>query len=114
MLATLVAFLIGVCSRWFTETDTRTGVPTSLVDHLYPRGEVPPPPAETIPELELPIRVDLDAEFDRLQTRVKDEQVAVVTYKPGHEKSGGGATDPVSMVFLALVLPAAGFRFPRT
>ena len=273
ILATLVVFMIGGCSWWFTDTNTRTGVSSSLVDYLYPRGEVPPPPAENIPQLELPIRVglafvpgtgkaalteaqrhdllarvkaafmdrdfietieiipetylrqgdgfetlegvarlyrvqaialvsydqvafvgdagsslwywtivgayvvkgsehevqtfvdtavfdlgthtllfrapgadrmeskstlvdaaeirrdtmsesferamadmtvNLDAELDRFRTRVKEEQVAVVTYKPGHEKSGGGATDPVSIVLLALVLFAAGLRAGRT
>jgi rhombotail lipoprotein len=58
----LVALLAGVtagCSWWFTETDSRSGVSSSLVDYLYPRGEVPPPPDDTTPQLELPIRVGL-------------------------------------------------------
>lgn len=37
----------------------RTGASSSLVDYLYPHGESPPAPSESIPQLELPLRVGL-------------------------------------------------------
>jgi rhombotail lipoprotein len=37
----------------------RRGVSSSLVEYLYPAGEEPPPITETIPRLELPLRVGL-------------------------------------------------------
>lgn len=49
----------GGCSSLFATSDARTGVSSSLVDYLYPKGEVPPPPDDRIPHLELPIRVGL-------------------------------------------------------
>lgn len=58
-LVTLICVLVAGCSWWFTGTDSRSGVSSSLVDYLYPRGEVPPPPDDAIPQLELPIRVGL-------------------------------------------------------
>jgi rhombotail lipoprotein len=38
---------------------SRSGVSSSLVDFLYPRGEEPPPYDETVPQLNLPLRVGL-------------------------------------------------------
>lgn len=59
MLATSLVVLLAGCSYLFADTDSRTGVSSSLVNYLYPKGEVPPPPDERIPHLELPIRVGL-------------------------------------------------------
>ena len=39
--------------------DNRQGVSSSLVDFLYPSGEEPPKPPQTVPALELPIKVGL-------------------------------------------------------
>jgi rhombotail lipoprotein len=39
--------------------DTRRGVSSSLVDYLYPNGEQPPKPEESIPQLRIPLRVGL-------------------------------------------------------
>jgi rhombotail lipoprotein len=39
--------------------NNRQGVSSSLVDFLYPSGEEPPKPPQTIPALELPIKVGL-------------------------------------------------------
>jgi rhombotail lipoprotein len=49
--------LIG-CTGLFGQ-NSRQGVSSSLVDFLYPSGEEPPKPSQTIPALELPIKVGL-------------------------------------------------------
>ncbi len=59
MLAIPLFLLLAGCSSLFAGADSRTGVSSSLVDYLYPRGEVPPPPDDRVPHLELPIRVGL-------------------------------------------------------
>jgi rhombotail lipoprotein len=56
------ATIIGGCSTWFDEIGsgtTRTGVSSSLVDYLYPKGEVPPEFETQIPRLNLPLRVGI-------------------------------------------------------
>ena len=40
-------------------SNTRQGVSSSLVDYLYPKGEIPPEVDQTIPTLNLPLRVGL-------------------------------------------------------
>ncbi len=50
------------CTAWFDAFSTgvtRTGVSSSLVDYLYPKGEIPPEFAEQVPQLKLPLRVGL-------------------------------------------------------
>lgn len=59
LIAVLLSGLLCGCTWLFTDADSRTGVSSSLVDYLYPRGEVPPPPDENTPRLEIPIRVGL-------------------------------------------------------
>lgn len=59
MLGGCLVVLLAGCSYLFANTDSRTGVSSSLVDYLYPKGEVPPQPDERVPHLELPIRVGL-------------------------------------------------------
>lgn len=55
-----LVFLIGGCSSlWNMTGDTRSGVSSSLVDYLYPKGEVPPGIEDRIPFLELPLRVGI-------------------------------------------------------
>ncbi len=55
-----VAALLGGCSSWWhLGGETRSGVSSSLVDYLYPAGEVPPNVQDTIPYLELPLRVGI-------------------------------------------------------
>jgi len=54
----LIALLAG-CTWLFADTESRTGVSSSLVDYLYPKGEVPPTPDDSTPRLQLPIRVGL-------------------------------------------------------
>ena len=39
--------------------ETRTGASSSLVDYLYPEGEIPPQVDDRVPYLELPIRVGI-------------------------------------------------------
>lgn len=57
MLATL---LTGCTSLWQAYAGgERRGISSSLVEYLYPEGDEPPPITETIPRLELPLRVGL-------------------------------------------------------
>jgi rhombotail lipoprotein len=54
--------VLGGCTAWFDEFSpgvTRTGVSSSLVDYLYPDGQVPPEFAGQIPKLRLPLRVGI-------------------------------------------------------
>lgn len=54
VLATGVVLLSGC---WTYLGQQREGVSSSLVDFLYPAGEVPPPVSDAIPELKVPLRV---------------------------------------------------------
>jgi len=49
------------CTSFFTgyNTGTRQGVSSSLVDYLYPKGEEPPAVSNSIPHLDLPLRVGI-------------------------------------------------------
>lgn len=61
-LIVLAVLTIGGCSAFFGvggPTGTRTGVSSSLVDYLYPKGQVPPEFDQRIPRLSLPLRVGL-------------------------------------------------------
>jgi rhombotail lipoprotein len=52
--------ITGCTNFWQTWSDsTRRGVSSSLVDYLYPGGEEPPPYTETVPRLNVPLRVGL-------------------------------------------------------
>jgi rhombotail lipoprotein len=51
--------LAGCSSLWNWVGDTRSGSSSSLVDYLYPEGQVPPDVQDTIPYLELPLRVGI-------------------------------------------------------
>lgn len=58
---TMLLVLSG-CTAFFQPgfgTGTRTGESSSLVDYLYPNGEVPPEQSETVPHVNLPLRVGL-------------------------------------------------------
>lgn len=58
----LAAALASGCTALFQpdySTGMRNGVSSSLVDYLYPDGEAPPDYTETIPHLNLPLRVGL-------------------------------------------------------
>ncbi|MDH3510826.1 MAG: rhombotarget lipoprotein, partial [Gammaproteobacteria bacterium] len=57
-----LSFSLGACtSLWqaASSSNTRDGVSSSLVDYLYPKGEVPPPRTEDIPRLDLPLRAGI-------------------------------------------------------
>lgn len=56
-----LAMLSGCTSFWqLGQTyDSRDGVSSSLVDYLYPKGEIPPEQSGQIPRLELPLRVGI-------------------------------------------------------
>lgn len=52
--------VLGGCSWMFDNPyENRGGVSSSLVDYLYPKGEQPPQQNDTIPRLELPLRIGL-------------------------------------------------------
>ena len=59
LLALAVPVLTGCSSFWNLGAQTRSGVSSSLVDYLYPGGEVPPEIQDSIPYLELPLRVGI-------------------------------------------------------
>ncbi len=63
LLIVLVAaiLLVACTTAWhgLGGNSARSGVSSSLVDYLYPRGEEPPPFDETVPQLNLPLRVGL-------------------------------------------------------
>jgi rhombotail lipoprotein len=56
-----LALAMAGCSSWWLqdESGTRQGSSSSLVDYLYPNGEIPPDYEEQIPNLTLPLRVGL-------------------------------------------------------
>ncbi|WP_417550223.1 rhombotarget lipoprotein [Methylophaga sp.] len=56
-LLVFIAFFLTSCASYFE--DGRRGVSSSLVDYLYPDGQVPPQHEETIPHLRLPLTVGL-------------------------------------------------------
>lgn len=58
----LATSLLASCAWWGLESEEageRHGVSSSLVDFLYPEGEVPPEYSEVTPRLALPIRVGI-------------------------------------------------------
>ena len=55
----IVLLIAGCSSMWNFGGQTRSGVSSSLVDYLYPAGEVPPVTQNTIPYLQLPLRVGI-------------------------------------------------------
>lgn len=60
LVATFVA-LAGCASFWKGPgyESVREGASSSLVDYLYPDGEIPPPVGDTLPRLTLPARVGI-------------------------------------------------------
>ena len=59
-LLTMAILVAGCTSFWHAYSGgERRGVSSSLVEYLYPEGNEPPPITETIPRLELPLRVGL-------------------------------------------------------
>lgn len=59
-LITLLALFLAGCSTFWNWTGShRAGASSSLVDYLYPNGQEPPDIEESIPFLELPLRVGI-------------------------------------------------------
>lgn len=58
-IAWLALFLAGCSTMWDWSGGARSGASSSLVDYLYPDGEEPPDVEQTIPFLELPLRVGI-------------------------------------------------------
>ncbi len=59
VLALLTMMLTGCSAMWNWSGGHRQGTSSSLVDYLYPDGEVPPAVSQTVPHLELPLRVGI-------------------------------------------------------
>ena len=59
LLVTIALLLTGCSSLWNWSGDTRSGDSSSLVDYLYPNGEIPPDVDGSVPYLELPLRVGI-------------------------------------------------------
>ena len=57
-LVALIVSLLTSCATYFGQ-DGRRGVSSSLVDYLYPDGQIPPKHEETTPHLRLPLTVGL-------------------------------------------------------
>jgi rhombotail lipoprotein len=55
----VVSLLTGCSSMWNWSGASRSGASSSLVDYLYPDGQEPPDFEQTIPYLELPLRVGI-------------------------------------------------------
>jgi rhombotail lipoprotein len=58
-LALLALSLVGCSSFWNWSGGNRSGTSSSLVDYLYPDGQIPPAFDETVPRLELPLRAGI-------------------------------------------------------
>ncbi|MEM9056940.1 MAG: rhombotarget lipoprotein [Pseudomonadota bacterium] len=60
-LALCAALGLSGCTTWLTGSPElrRTGSSSSLVEYLYPDGEIPPPAPDVLPALELPLRVGI-------------------------------------------------------
>lgn len=61
----LIAVLLTACAGLFGSGGTRQGVSSSLVDYLYPEGEIPPTQEAQIPHLQLPLTIGLAFVPDR-------------------------------------------------
>lgn len=62
LIVLVTAIMLAACTTAWHDlggNSSRSGVSSSLVDYLYPRGEEPPPFDETVPQLNLPLRVGL-------------------------------------------------------
>lgn len=55
----LALLLVAGCSSLWNLGESRSGVSSSLVDYLYPKGEIPPETNTAIPHLKLPLRVGI-------------------------------------------------------
>ncbi len=58
-LLLLVVGVSGCASLYNLDGGNRGGVSSSLVDYLYPGGEIPPEVTDSIPRLNLPLRVGI-------------------------------------------------------
>lgn len=58
-IAWVALLLTGCSTMWDWSGGARSGASSSLVDYLYPDGQEPPDVEQTIPYLELPLRVGI-------------------------------------------------------
>lgn len=58
-IAWVALLLTGCSTMWNWSGGARSGASSSLVDYLYPDGQEPPDVEQTIPYLELPLRVGI-------------------------------------------------------
>ena len=61
----ITVLLTGCSTMWNWSGGARSGASSSLVDYLYPDGQEPPGVEQTIPYLELPLRVGIGFVPDR-------------------------------------------------
>lgn len=62
LLVALLLPVLSACSSLWLATgagNTRQGASSSLVDYLYPNGEIPPAVSDQLPSLSLPLRVGI-------------------------------------------------------
>jgi rhombotail lipoprotein len=62
VLFLLMALLSSACTTTWTQmnqNNNRQGVSSSLVDYLYPDGEIPQKPSDELPTLNVPLRIGL-------------------------------------------------------
>lgn len=118
-LVFLSAFITACTSSWqqLLGTNTRQGVSSSLVDYLYPNGEIPPEFEQSKPNLQLPLRVGLafvpalsrnieglsEANKNALLTKVKNsfskrEFIEEITIIPDTYLRSGRGFKPVDQV----------------
>ena len=58
-ILSIAILLTGCSSIWNWNDGTRNGVSSSLVDYLYPDGQIPPAADERVPHLKLPLRAGI-------------------------------------------------------
>ena len=59
ILGLMALALVGCSSLWNWGGANRSGTSSSLVDYLYPDGQIPPAYDQTVPRLELPLRAGI-------------------------------------------------------
>ncbi|MEZ5566719.1 MAG: rhombotarget lipoprotein [Gammaproteobacteria bacterium] len=127
IVSAFCAVLLSGC--WNTLSQQRGGVSSSLVDFLYPDGEVPPQQTDTIPNLQVPLRVGLafvpgrnGAEISEvLKTQLLDQTKAafssydfikeIVVIPDAYLRAGGGWTslDQVARLYQTDVMALVSY-----
>lgn len=83
-LVTLLLTMLSACSSlWLAANsgNARTGASSSLVDFLYPNGEVPPAVSDQLPHLSLPLRVGIAFVPSRYEDQIPAAEKQVLLEK---------------------------------